>query len=56
MNEITSVDFELADFLENARQAELKTWERQRTSQEMGTFVTQRLEAIGKLEDFDLTA
>lgn len=56
MNEITSVDFELADFLENARQAELKTWERRRTSDEMGAFVTGRLEAIGGLEDFELAA
>ena len=56
MNEITSVDFELADFLENARQAELKTWERRRTSDEMGAFVTRRLAAVGELEDFELAA
>lgn len=56
MNEIISVDFELADFLENARQAELKTWERRRTPQEMGAFVTRRLAAIDGLEDFELAA
>lgn len=56
MNEIISVDFELADFLENERQAELKTWERQRTSDEMGAFVTGRLAAVGELEDFELAA
>lgn len=56
MNEIISVDFELADFLENARQAELKTWERQRTSEERSAFVTQRLAALDELEDLELTA
>lgn len=55
MNDIISVDFELADFLENERKAELKTWERPRTSEEMGAFVTQRLAALDELDDLEPT-
>lgn len=56
MNDIISVDFELADFLENARKAELKTWERQRTSEERSAFVARRLAALDELDDLELVA
>lgn len=42
---------ELAQFLEATKNQELATWQRQRTNDELGSFVARRLAALG--EDAD---
>lgn len=51
MNELVSADIELAVFLESVKNDELQTWQRRRTSEEMGTFVARRLAMLDGLED-----
>ena len=42
---------ELAQFLEVTKNQELATWQHQRTSEELGTFVARRLAALDERVD-----
>ena len=52
------IDSELAQFLEATKNQELATWQRQRSSDELGGFVTSRLALLGDADDleFELAA
>ncbi len=46
---------ELAQFLNDVKNEELATWQRQRTSEELGSFVARRLAALDREStDIDL--
>lgn len=42
---------ELTQFLEATKNQELATWQRQRTTDELGSFVAQRLAALDEVDD-----
>lgn len=47
------IDSELAQFLEATKNQELATWQRQRTSDELASFVTGRLALLDRVDDLD---
>ncbi len=49
-------EHELAQFLEAAQKQELATWQRQRTSEELGSFVSRRLDLLNTDDDLELVA
>lgn len=49
MSEILASEHELASFLEDIESQEMKTWERQRTADELGGFVLRRLSVLDDL-------
>ena len=48
-------EHELVQFLEATKKQELATWQRQRTSEELGSFVSRRL-ALLDTDDLELAA
>lgn len=58
MSETLAAESDLAEFLDDIQTDKLRTWQRQRTSEEMGALVTRRLASLEGVEeaDFDLAA